>query len=34
MVRIGWICLAIVSAGILVFGLVIAVVPMGGDELL
>ena len=34
MVRIGWICLAIVSAGILVFGLVIAIVPMGGDELL
>lgn len=34
MVRIGLSCLAIVSAGILVFGIVVAVVPMGGDELL
>jgi hypothetical protein len=30
-VQIGWICLAIVSLGILVFGVVAAVVPMGGD---
>jgi hypothetical protein len=28
---IGWICLAIVSAGILIFGAVAAVVPMGAD---
>lgn len=32
--RIGWICLAIVSVGILAFGAVIAVAPMGADELL
>ncbi|MHB1235847.1 MAG: hypothetical protein ACYCZK_09275 [Microbacteriaceae bacterium] len=29
--RIGWICLAIVSAGILVFGVVVAIVPKGVD---
>lgn len=29
---IGWICLAVVSAGILAFGLVVLVVPMGGDQ--
>lgn len=34
LVRVGWICLAVVSAGILVFGIVVALVPMGGDELL
>lgn len=33
-VRIGWICLATVSLAILVFGVVIAVVPMGGDAAL
>ena len=33
-VRIGVLCLAVVSLGILVFGLVIAIVPMGSDELL
>jgi hypothetical protein len=30
-VLIGWICLAIVSLGILVFGVVAVLVPMGGD---
>jgi hypothetical protein len=30
--RIGWLCLVIVSAGILVFGLVIALAPMGAGE--
>ena len=30
-VLIGWICLVIVSVAILVFGVVVAVVPMGGD---
>ena len=30
--RIGWICLAVVSLGILVFGVVVAVIPVGGDE--
>ena len=30
--RIGWVCLSIVSAGILVFGVVVAIVPMGADE--
>jgi hypothetical protein len=29
--RIGWICLAIVSAGVLVFGAVVAVVPTRAD---
>ncbi|GAP53875.1 hypothetical protein AHiyo6_04400 [Arthrobacter sp. Hiyo6] len=33
-VRIGWVCLATVSLGILVFGLVVAVVPMDGDAAL
>ncbi|SDP02730.1 hypothetical protein SAMN04487914_10291 [Arthrobacter sp. ok909] len=33
-VQIGWICLAIVSLAILVFGVVVAVVPMGGDAAL
>lgn len=30
--RIGWICLGIVSAGILVFGAVVAIVPTGADR--
>ena len=30
--QIGWICLAIVSLGILVFGAVVAIVPTGPDE--
>jgi peptidoglycan/LPS O-acetylase OafA/YrhL len=30
--RIGWICLAVVSLGILVFGVVVALVPMGHDQ--
>ena len=30
--RIGWICLGLVSLSILVFGAVILVVPMGPDE--
>ncbi len=30
--RVGWICLAIVSLGILIFGAVVAIVPMGADE--
>lgn len=30
--RFGWICLTIVSAGILVFGVVVDIVPMGADE--
>ena len=34
MLRIGWICLTIVSLGILGFGLVVALAPMGADELL
>jgi hypothetical protein len=34
LLRLGWICLAVVSAGILGFGLVAAFVPMGGDNLL
>jgi hypothetical protein len=29
--RIGWMCLAVVSAGILIFGAVVAVVPTGAD---
>jgi hypothetical protein len=33
-VRIGWICLAVVSAGILGFGIVVAVAPPAGDALL
>ncbi|WP_020658717.1 hypothetical protein [Amycolatopsis benzoatilytica] len=33
-VRIGWICLAAVSAGILGFGIVVALVPPAGDALL
>jgi hypothetical protein len=33
-VQIGWICLAIVSLAILVFGVVVAVVPTGGDAAL
>jgi len=33
-VRIGWICLAVVSSGILGFGIVVALVPPGGDVLL
>jgi len=33
-VRIGWLCLLVVSLGILIFGAVIAIVPMGADELL
>lgn len=33
-VRIGGVCLALVSAGILVFGIVVAVAPTGGDALL
>ena len=32
--RIGWIALAVVSGGIMVFGIVIAIAPMGPDELL
>jgi hypothetical protein len=32
-VQIGWICLAIVSLAILVFGVVVAVGPMGGTLL-
>ncbi|MFB9930700.1 hypothetical protein ACFORO_38225 [Amycolatopsis halotolerans] len=32
--RIGWICLAAVSAGILGFGIVVAVAPPAGDSLL
>lgn len=32
--RIGWICLLVVGVGILAFGLVAAVVPESGDELL
>ncbi|WAL63248.1 hypothetical protein ORV05_19680 [Amycolatopsis cynarae] len=32
--RISWICLAVVSAGILGFGLVVAVAPPAGDALL
>lgn len=32
--RIGWICLAVVALGILGFGLVVALVPIGGDQLL
>ncbi|WP_116205377.1 hypothetical protein [Amycolatopsis circi] len=32
--RIGWICLAAVSAGILGFGIVVAIVPPAGDALL
>jgi hypothetical protein len=28
---VAWICLAIVSAGILIFGVVVAFVPMGAD---
>jgi hypothetical protein len=31
--RIGWLCLLIVSVSILGFGLVIAIVPMDADEL-
>jgi hypothetical protein len=31
--RVGWICQLIVSLGILIFGLVIAIAPMGADEL-
>ena len=30
--RFGWICLLVVGVGILVFGLVVAVVPASGDE--
>lgn len=33
-VQIGWICLAIVSLAILVFGVVVAVVPMSEDSAL
>jgi len=33
-VRVGWICLVVVSVGILAFGVVVAVVPMTGDVLL
>lgn len=33
-VRVGWICLVVVSAGILGFGLVAALVPIPGDALL
>lgn len=32
--RIGWIGLVVVSLGIMGFGVVIAIVPMGADELL
>ncbi|WP_460994193.1 hypothetical protein [Sinomonas soli] len=32
--RIGWIALAVVSLGIMGFGVVIAIAPMGADELL
>lgn len=32
--RIGWICLAVVSAGILGFGIVVAIAPPAGDSLL
>lgn len=31
-VRIGWVCLLLVSVGILGFGLVVALVPMGPGE--
>ncbi|MBT8160643.1 MULTISPECIES: hypothetical protein [Arthrobacter] len=31
MMRISWVCLAIVSLAILVFGVVVAAVPSGGD---
>lgn len=33
-VRLGWICLAVVSAGILGFGVVVAIAPPAGDSLL
>jgi hypothetical protein len=33
-VQIGWMCLAVVSLGILVFGVVVAIAPMVGDALL
>lgn len=33
-VRVGWICLVLVSLGILGFGLVEALAPVGGDSLL
>ncbi|SEP50587.1 hypothetical protein [Amycolatopsis saalfeldensis] len=33
-VRVGWICLLVVSVSILAFGVVVAVVPMGTDGLL
>lgn len=33
-VQIGWICLAAVNLAILVFGVVVAVGPMGGDAAL
>lgn len=33
-IRVGWICLLVVSVGILAFGVVVAVVPMTGDVLL
>ncbi|MFE3178234.1 hypothetical protein ACFXPA_46755 [Amycolatopsis sp. NPDC059090] len=31
LMRIGWICLAVVSAGILAFGIVVLVAPPAGD---
>ncbi|GAA1024580.1 MULTISPECIES: hypothetical protein [Amycolatopsis] len=34
LMRIGWICLAVVSAGILAFGIVVLVAPPAGDALL
>jgi hypothetical protein len=33
-VRVGWICLVVVSLGILGFGVVAALVPTAGDDLL
>ncbi|MGN6125094.1 MAG: hypothetical protein ACTHON_00875 [Humibacter sp.] len=32
--RIGWICLAIVSVGIFAFGIIVIALPMGADRLL
>lgn len=33
-VRVGWICMLVVSVGILAFGVVVALVPVAGDVLL
>ena len=34
LMRIGWICLAIVSLGILAFGVIVITLPMGANQLL